>query len=946
MALCRLIFLGAFGGICKAMADFLDAVDLGTAVDWWMCPDSPSPPTESRDCSRAVVPGTVFGNFLSSGIYGFEDPYVDDNLQRVPDISQIGRTYYTKWFLADLAPLLRGSFADAAPNSTKWLRFHGINYRSEVFLGSRRIGATAGMFRRYTFRMDPEESSVAGSSAPTAYFLQVRVEPPDFPGANTSSPKCHGGQWPAGQGGDHEIARNGPVMQMSAGWDWIQASPDRNTGIWDRVELLSTAMVRLGDPIVRTRFSRSARVDAKAAAISKADMRLNVEVLIVSEGAADVTAEMQLVDMNGAIVDHVRLRAAVPDGTSTIKFPTRKLRNAHLWWPHAFGEPYLYKLTVSLRVSEGMSDMRTLHVGFREIGKHVDGSLHGPVLSVNHQRLFIRGGNWIGTDQFLRFATDSQRYRDEVALHKSMGLDMIRVWGGGITERSGFYDACDELGMLVWQEFWMSGDNNGRWAGEYSWPDDHSLYLDNAKDVVSMLSYRPSLVLWCAGNELDPLSRNPSPDIRDGLRQLFEADGRPYVLSSMTNFTNFNATFSMAPADGPYTMLPVEDFFKRNPGMKGADNRLLAFQPEIGSSSFPVFSSLKRFLTGDALAAYPDKFENNVHPIWKWHKYEGYVSTVFGDTNLVYSLGVPLDTSAFALQAQIVQFMQYRALFEGFSQFMWEYYSGVLMWKTQAPWPSLRGFLYDWYLHPTGGYYGVREATAAVHAQLDLRTRFLYVVNRFPSLRISGRLRVTSYFLDGRIAQPGAWWIPLNITPNSVAQLQTVPRHAELTVLRLSVYDVALSRSPSISEYLLPPLSEAVTDLHALQAFRPVTKRQRLKATARRVSASETNGRDHVQWYGSTVAGKDPQENHIVDVALKAAELDTTYIFVVVVPLGPDETPALPHTCSRGYFQILPGELRHVTCSSRMPIVSVRLEGWNVLEETVLVSEADVAVII
>merc|ERR1719487_3041493 len=99
--------------------------------------------------------------------------------------------------------------------------------------------------------------------------------------------------------------------------------------------------------------------------------------------------------------------------------------------------------------------------------------------------------------------------------------------------------------------------------------------------------------------------------------------------------------------------------------------------------------------------------------------------------NLVYNLGAPANASEFALRAQIVQFMQYRMLFEGFSQFMWKYYSGVLMWKSQSPWPSLRGFLYDWYLHPTGGFYGVRAAvgTGVPHGQLDLKTRRIYVVN-------------------------------------------------------------------------------------------------------------------------------------------------------------------------------------------------------------------------
>jgi beta-galactosidase/beta-glucuronidase len=83
---------------------------------------------------------------------------------------------------------------------------------------------------------------------------------------------------------------------------------------------------------------------------------------------------------------------------------------------------------------------------------------------INGAPIFLAGGNWIGTDQLLRYSTDRQRYYNEVRMHKEMGMNLIRVWGGGVTERPEFYEAADELGVLVMQEFWMTGDNNGRWG--------------------------------------------------------------------------------------------------------------------------------------------------------------------------------------------------------------------------------------------------------------------------------------------------------------------------------------------------------------------------------------------------------------------------------------------------------------------------------------------------
>lgn len=89
------------------------------------------------------------------------------------------------------------------------------------------------------------------------------------------------------------------------------------------------------------------------------------------------------------------------------------------------------------------------------------------MLQVNGFDIYLEGGNWITTDIFLRYANNDQRYDDEVLLHRSMGLNLIRVWGGGITERSGFYKACDKYGVFVFQEFWMTGDNNGIYIFAY-----------------------------------------------------------------------------------------------------------------------------------------------------------------------------------------------------------------------------------------------------------------------------------------------------------------------------------------------------------------------------------------------------------------------------------------------------------------------------------------------
>ena len=156
----------------------------------------------------------------------------------------------------------------------------------------------------------------------------------------------------------------------------------------------------------------------------------------------------------------------------------------------------------------------------------------------------------------------------QVRMHREMGLNLIRVWGGGLTERPEFYRACDTHGVLVMQEFWMSGDNNGRWAGSFDWPTDHGVYLDNARDMVLMLRQHPSLLFWNCGNELFQVEQqlpgtNPSPGspgvqsaLLAKLHGVIAANdpGRFAITSSMSNWTCWGSTcgndYALAPQDG------------------------------------------------------------------------------------------------------------------------------------------------------------------------------------------------------------------------------------------------------------------------------------------------------------------------------------------------------------------------------------------------------------
>ena len=575
-------------------------------------------------------------SMLANHSFNITDPFYANNLQHIPDINHTGRGFYTFYWrteidlAADAGTAAGGAGAvseDECP--LLWLRLRGINYRAQVWMNGKIIpedgGSTAveGMFRRWNYLL-PTTTTGPHHREQKRHVLAVLVEPPPYPG------KVGPG---VGQGGSHDLAKS-TTMQFAGGWDWIQGTPDRNTGMWDKVELDSTGVVTISDPVVRTVTlgGNGATLEAvaglKRRGGSKAVMtgtlrctinEVGVAAALSSKGfgvgvAADVAAGAAPIVVE---VRNVRLEAG--STVEEVKFPQINVSDPKLWNPWTHGVPYLYNASFefiidgdsghssnaddaagkngnTINPADGgtgvdktttaappsslgqhqkkpasalTTDVANIKFGIRTMESFLHPVTKGRAFKVNGVDVFLTGGNWITTDQFLRHATSSARYYNEVRMHREMGMNLLRVWGGGITERPEFYDAADALGVLVMQEFWMTGDNNGRWAGNYSWPLNHAVYLDNAKDMIKMVRHHPSLLFWCGGNELYPVESNPSKDIALGLKSLVSTydPGRYYITSSMSNYTDYDPNFALAPKDGPYGMLLRADFYERNPGL-------------------------------------------------------------------------------------------------------------------------------------------------------------------------------------------------------------------------------------------------------------------------------------------------------------------------------------------------------------------------------------------
>lgn len=642
----------------------------------------------SQNWLNAVVPGTVLTTLLHND--KIPDPFYAANNDSIPDIYNEGVDYYTYWFYTTFEIPVSKEYANV------WLNLRGINYSAEVYLNGQKVNRDTikGMFLRH--RLNITDLTKRGEKN----RLAILVHPPDPPG------KPNGGQ-----GGDGVIAKN-VTMQFTAGWDWIKPIRDRNTGIWDKISVTTGGPVTLEDPYIRTDVPGQ-RVPAEE------QEPAYVNISVKAKNHLEKARSGYCIYTIGEYSDTIAVK--IPkDENKQIKFPTLKIKNPRLWWPNGMGKPNLYPVELKFLTRESkISDRKNFKIGIRDITSKMDTTSGGRMFSVNGQKLFIRGGNWIASDALLRLSPE--RYEHEVRMHAEANLNTIRIWGGSITERPEFYEACDRHGILVWQDLWITGDCNGRWRDpkkkenrkqRRQYPDDHQLFLKSARDQIKMLRNHPSLCLWIGGNEFPPPS-----DINDSLKhQIFPELDKHRAYFEMSSSENLSQNiYPGTVGDGPYGYQNPEMFFNK---------RHYPLNSEIGSVGMPVYESLENILSPENLKKFPG--QNELNDEWRYHCYIGYKTSLHDYINI---FGEPENTEAFCEQAQIANYMQYRALIEGMNAQMWNWYTGVVIWKTQNPWSSLRGQLYDHSLAQNAAFYGVKKAAEPLHAQINLGDRSVRVIN-------------------------------------------------------------------------------------------------------------------------------------------------------------------------------------------------------------------------
>ena len=813
----------------------------------------------------ATVPGTVLTTLLNNKLV--PDPFYGMNNKYIPDIFETGRQFYTYWFVKDFKENI------PAAGVQVWLNFRGINYSCDVFLNGNKINTSPqqGMYLRTCYNITHFLARDGNNR------LAVIVFPPD-PVGNPNG----------GQGGDGEIARN-VSHQYVAGWDWIQPVRDRNTGIWDKVTIEKTIAVNLKNPHIITLVpGKRFPGQPQQPAIIKASAEIENPAGIAIQGVLQYRLDGK------TIKKEVTLAA---NKTTEVLLPDLILPQPKLWWPAGYGNQYLYTAQFQfLSKANVLLDSESVVVGVREIETSWNTKTESREVAVNGQRIFIRGGDWIISDAMLRFSP--QRYDAEIRFHRDMNLNLIRIWGGALTERPEFYEACDRYGLLVFQDFWFSGDCNGKWLDpmkkEDQWtrrkyPDDHSLALESVIDQIKMIRNHPSLAFYCGGNEITPPEDILRP-LKDSI--LPTLDGTRYFFD-YSNSDSMSHNSLGGNGDGPYGVQNINTFWQE---------KTFPFNSEVGSVGTGDYESLQRFLPGENMVPpqYADGHEK-VDSVWDYHKYIGY-------DNYVNAYGKPKDLKDFCMKAQLVNYDQYRALIEGFSSHMWNWYTGVIIWKTQNPWTALRGQMYDYYLDPNACLYGLHTAGEPLHIMYDNATGMVMVANNSFTAQRDCMLEILTCDMEGKTSLMTKVFIEAG--PATVQNY--IPIKKEIDELRKQEGVFLVLRLSDINKQILSEnfywLPDSTGYYSGLQKIKPAA----VTMTAKQLSTGK------------------------IEVAINNQSNGTAAFFNRVSLVNAlTKKRILPVFYSDNYISLLPGQQKIIrleyTPSDTKVMVS--LSGWNVKEQ-------------
>jgi beta-mannosidase len=389
----------------------------------------------------AQVPGSIHTDLMAAGVIG--------------DIKVDGTEAEQEW--------IRNADSDFSAQVTSVptegkveLKFHGLDTLATVTIDGKTALKTQNMHRSYS--VDLTALSVGSSFDLNVHF--------DAPLVEALKRQSELGVYPNPYDMPYNYFRK---MACSFGWDWGPITV--SSGIWKPIEIINWFDGILDEVSI------------------SGDLVGETPVLTVATTARG-SAENLRIQVIGSNLD-------LEFDAKTNQMEKFEISAAQIWHPRGFGEQNLYQVIVQLLDKNGeVIDAVEKRVGFRkvELDQSPIGDRQMFAIKVNGHRVWARGVNWIPDDPFPHRVSREQ-YREKIQGLFDVEVNAIRVWGGGIYESEHFYNVCDELGIVVWQDFLFACA---------AYPETDWMFQEveaEAKEAIARLSSHPSLVIWCGGNE-------------------------------------------------------------------------------------------------------------------------------------------------------------------------------------------------------------------------------------------------------------------------------------------------------------------------------------------------------------------------------------------------------------------------------------------------------------
>lgn len=819
----------------------------------------------------AIVPGTVLNSLVYNQKY--PEPYYGINnkieSKLIPDISQTGRDFYTYWFRTDF------TVPQSFKGKTVWLQLDGINYRAEVWVNGNLLSTINGMFIQDY--IDVTDFVKVGEKN----GLAIKVYPVDVPGS--AKPKSWGAAGEFHNGGNGNIGLN-TTMLMTVGWDFtfMDGIRDRNTGIWKNISLYATGRLALRHPFVKSELRKPDYDQARET--------VSVEIINPSTSNRVVSCKVkgEIVGENITFEKTFRLMRG-EEKTATFspeEFPQLIINSPKLWWPVNKGPQNLYDLKLTVSVDGKDCDSVKTRFGIREIVSDRKTPDKSRVFYVNGKRLFIRGTNWI-PEAMLR--TSNERTYAELRYSRQSGVNLLRMWGGGIAESDYFFQLCDELGLLVWQEFWMTGDTRH--------PHDKGLYMSNVESTVKRIRNHPSLAYYVASNEST------------------EVTGTPELLNKLDGTRGFQMQSECEGVhDGsPYKQVNPMQHYENTASPRGS--RVDGFNPEYGAPTLPTVEILREMM--DEKDLWPINKE-----VWDYLDGNGFhlMSTMY--TDLVNNYGKSSSIDEFAQKGQLLGAINSKSIWEVWNYNKLDYgdrfCSGLLFWYHNCSMPQVASRMWDWSLEPTASLYHTANSLEPLHAQFDYLKNTVSVVNDYYREFKDYKVIAQVYDIDSKkvFEESAVVNLPSDGVVNDVLTIRFPENISQVHFIKLILKDEKGKDVSSNFYWRSNDKYEGSKTLTgpAASGFEDLSKLKQAKVKL-------------------TYKVREDDNNYFVDITLRNTSGQIAF-FNQLQFLNSKMSPIRPSFYTDNFFSLMPGEKKTVTIETAKGKLKdgavLVLKGWNI----------------